>query len=76
MKNLPIAGIYQTHKLNLTYFYKFDKQIQQYLYIESLWAWVPLKGFGQRERPTRMCGLDLWLKPFKGGYSKTWRVVN
>jgi hypothetical protein len=45
----------------------------------SKWAILianPLKGEGVEHRPTRMCGLDLWLKPFKGGYSINRRVVN
>jgi len=36
--------------------------------LEGLW--------GIEKWPTRMCGLDLWLKPFKGGYSNNRRVVN
>ena len=57
-----------------SYLTLFCRQFNNHL-SKALVAWVPLKGFWHRERPTRMCGLDLWLKPFKGGYSNNRRVV-
>ena len=48
----------------------FLMKIVKYPYV------TPLGGLGNREWPTRMCGHNLWLKPFKGGYSRLWRVVN
>ena len=43
--------------------------------IESLLAWDPLKGDRKRIDSHLVCVSRLWLKPFKGGYSRKRRVV-
>ncbi len=52
MNSLSLVSISWNIQLNLkyaalfTYFYKFDKQIQLYLYIESILLEIPLKAEG------------------------------